>query len=209
MFLYGSLEFIGIMLMLSVFMCYSVILWAILLIALPFVLKECHAGLKNYRSKDSMREVKNILLVYRTIEIIVKMWMDVFGHLFIPAQNLCGQIALVISYTLINTSHLLDSQALIPLVFIFLMSQLIWMSVLIFGGTLANKGVMVLGSWRFLKTKNSTEAKYIAKYRKGCNPLKIGLLGVFTIKRLTFPKYVYGLTRGIFRALLTFQRKKS
>jgi len=207
--MYGTLEFLGIMLMMSVFMCYAVILWAILLIALPFVIKECHAGLKNYRTKDSMRDVKNILLVYRTIEIIVKLWMGVFGYIFIPAQTLCGQIGLVISYTLINTSHLIDTQTFIALVIIFVVTQSVWMSVLIFGGTLANKGVLGLRSWRLLKTKNSKEAKYIAKYRKGCSPLKIGLLGVFTIKRLTFPKYVYGLTRSIFRALLTFKKNRS
>jgi len=57
-----------------------------------------------------------------------------------------------------------------------------------------------------VKTKSNFESKYASKYRKGCKPIQIGLIGVFTIKQLSSPKYIYGLTKGIFRALLTIMK---
>jgi len=86
--------------------------------------------------------------------------------------------------------------------------SVIWMSVLAFGGILAQNNMVGVRSWKSLKTKSKLESKYVNKFRKGCKPVYIGLIGVFAIKRLTLPKYIYGLTRSIFRALLAIKRNK-
>jgi len=105
-------------------------------------------------------------------------------------------------------SRSLDIQAIVSLSCVCLCNQFIWMSVVAFRGVMARKCILGLRSWKCLKTKSKFESKHADKYLKGCKPIQIGLIGVFTVERLNLPKYVYGFTESIFRALLTVMKNE-
>jgi len=102
----------------------STILFTILLQSMPFIMKELHVGVKGYRSKESFRYIQNLFPAYRTCELFVKFLMLIFGHIFISAQSLCGQMGLVTGVVFINMFRSLDIQAMVTLSFICSVIQL-------------------------------------------------------------------------------------
>jgi len=63
------------------------ILFTLILQAMPFVMKELHVGLKGYRSKDSLRAIPNLFVTYRTCELFVKLWMRIQFELLVQLDE--------------------------------------------------------------------------------------------------------------------------
>lgn len=59
-------------------------------------------------------------------------------------------------------------------------------------------------SWKEIYFKDKKEAKWFSKFRKARKELELGKKGVLTFKRLTVLKFLRGIIKGTFRALLTW-----
>ncbi len=57
-------------------------------------------------------------------------------------------------------------------------------------------------SWKNIEFSSLHERKYMSRFRKCCRPLKLGIEGTFTIKRLSVLKFMRAIIKGTFRALV-------
>lgn len=86
------------------------------------------------------------------------------------------------------------------------MIQIIWAWILEICGRYNAESKKTLDSWKFLEHRGKEEKKLMSKVRKSCRPFSFGEKGIFVIKRMTVLKFLRGIVKGTFRALLTLGR---
>jgi hypothetical protein len=149
-----------------------------------------------------MRRFENFPTEYRTIELLHKQGMAIFGVILVPGQTLVGQFILYSNYTLIRHWNELDSTIKGIITMIDLTVICFWLIVLEVCGRFYMEAAKSLKSWKLLPVINRMEAKYLSKFRKASRPLVIGFGEVFKIKRLSMFKFLGGIVKGTFKALL-------
>lgn len=95
----------------------------------------------------------------------------------------------------------------IQLVIMSVMCMMAWTCGLEIIGRFHQMSITTLRSWENLMFRRVEEKKYFKKYAKTCQPLVVGLRGVFTIKRLTVLKFTRAVVKGTFKAVLTIGRR--
>jgi len=156
---------------------------------------------EKYITKNSLRSLSTILREYRSLEILQKQFLELYGFIFIPFQFLVGNAILYIIYTLLKHGPVLPGSTKLLLILCGINLAIIWPVVLESCGKLHQQGSAIIRSWRYMNC--GRHRKYFSKFRKRCKPFSVGTQGLFTIKRLTVLKFLKGITRGTFRMLLT------
>jgi len=144
----------------------------------------------------------NLLKEYRTVEQIHRRAMYFYGPNTLLMQLFSGQFILYCAFTLIRHRHQLDPflNALITIIASFILC--FWTLSLETAGRYQRDSTEVLISWKFMKHNDTRQAKLMRKYIKRFQPLVVSARSFFKIKRLTVLKYLKGIVRGTFRALL-------
>jgi hypothetical protein len=178
--------------------------WISIVVVYPIIQREFRAGLSptEYRTSNRMRRFENFSTEYRTLELLHKQAMSIFGVMIIPEQNLVGQFVLYSNYTLIKYWNELDFTIKCVITMMDLTVLCFWFIILEVCGRFYMEAAKSLKSWKLLPVRNRMEAKYLSKFRKASRPLVIGFGEVFKIKRLTVLKFLRGIVKGTFRALL-------
>jgi hypothetical protein len=158
-----------------------------------------------YRTSCKMRRIDNFPLEYTILQLLHKQGMEFYGFLLIPTQTLVGQFILYSNYTLIRHWNELDVTMKYLIMMIDLTVICIWNAILEVSGRFHMDATKSLKSWKLLTVRNKMETKYLSKFRKAARPLAIGFGEVFKIKRLTVLKFIRGIVKGTFRALLTIK----
>jgi hypothetical protein len=158
-----------------------------------------------YRTSHKMRRVENFPTEYRTLELLHKRGIAFYGLIIIPAQTLFGQFILYSNYTLIRHWNELGIVMKYLILFIDLTVIFFWNVTLEACGRFHMDATKAQKSWKLLPVRNNKEAKYLSKFRKSSRPLAIGAGEIFKIKRLTVLKFLRGIVKGTFRALLTIK----
>jgi len=170
-------------------------------VACPVLLNELDLSAQgnSYISKSELRRFPDILREYRSLEILLKEFCEIYCIIYIPSQFLVGNCILYCNYALFNYwADLLNSSKLL----IFLIEldvMLVWGAVLEFAGRIHFKGCRTLRSWKALKL--GRDGKYCSKFRKRCRPLNCGT-SYFRVRRLAVLRFLRGIITGTFRVML-------
>jgi len=168
-------------------------------------LREITGKKSHYNTTQALREPENLIHTFRCVQILHKSCMRIFGSFVFISQGFVSQAILMSNYTLIRHWDKLDRVSSCMLIVISLAFQALWLTVLRCGGLFQMHSVRTLKSWKYLKFNSKSDAKYVSKFRKSCKPLRIGIEEFFTIRRLTILKFMRGIVKGTFRALLTLE----
>jgi hypothetical protein len=154
-----------------------------------------------------MRRFENFPTEYRTLELLHKQAMSIFGVMLLPGQTLLGQFILYSNYTLIKHWNELDSTIKCVVTILDLTVLCFWFSILEVCGRFYMEATKSLKSLKLLPVRNRMETRYLSKFRKSTRPLTISYGEVFKIKRLSVLKFLRGIVKGTFRALLLTVKK--
>lgn len=166
------------------------------------VTNELRLDAKHYRSIDKIREAKNLMIVYRSFQIInANVW--VFGGYFLLYFHSALMILPIYGNSaLIKYWNFLDFISVTAIVVVCWGVFFIWILILQFGKYMYIRGENTLFSWKRATWRNKMEAKQMAKFRKSCQPVLFRYGNLFVIGRITQFKFVKGVVRGTFRSLL-------
>lgn len=168
-----------------------------------FVPQELNLDKRQYKSLPGLREVLNLVKVYRSFQILHANALHVFGLFLVAVNSMLMTTVLYVNFTLArhwNKYSLLIKAPLLmgsPAIIIF------WAVVLDFGRIFSDGTESVLMSWKVYTWKTRGEAKEMRKFRKSCKPIKISYGIQFVVGRLSVLKFFKGVVRGTMRALLT------
>jgi len=205
-------------LVIGVYSCFAIeIAWMTLLFLATIVgscfyfflgiaFKDLNTQRGQYITRQALRDPKSLMKVCRELEILHKLCMDIFGILVIALQAVITQVILMTNYTIIRHWNRLDEVTIAVLILFTAVFQTVWFTILTCGGLYHVHSGRTLKSWKYLKFSSKEEAKMISKFRKSCRPLGIGLVGYFISRRLTVLKFMRGVVRGTFRALLALKK---
>lgn len=207
---------------LNVFTYFS---WGILCTYLIFAISSCmmtiviifvtygflmHNVLKNelfpqsrngYTTHDQLRNKGNLFRAYRQFEILHKYANSTFEHVILPGQILVTQGCLSCNYVLLTSWTNLDVSSISILIMWTFLGITMWTVFLLTTSLVSTQGRRMLDSWKFLNWSKA-EMKYMKKFKKGCRPLGVRVGGFYCVKQINVLKYLHGIFRGTFRALL-------
>jgi hypothetical protein len=170
--------------------------------------KELRGNEKKYLTLNELRNDAFALThEYRCLELIHRLTMQSFGGVFPVAQGLVGQFILFCNFYIILGWDTLGRIDRILLTLWTLSCTCSWLIILELSGRFYENAKQTLKSWKFMKFEDKLQGRYMKKFRKTCRPLKIGLDGYMKINRLAVLKFIRGITKGTFRALLTVGKK--
>lgn len=163
---------------------------------------------RNFQCAPDLRmNPENIVLVYRSLQLIMKLVASAVGPYIPLTQALFGQMFISTGYVLIvegknlNVSLSLFLLSCIPFAMIF------WVIFLSFAAKVDKGSRICIRSWKSGGTGwSKQETKYIGKFIKSCKSLFFGYPGIMTITHKTVVKFIQGNIRGLFRLVLTFKR---
>lgn len=168
----------------------------------PLVVKEVQMGRRKYKASDSIRETKNLMLVYRMLQIIQARLNHLFGKCLVPMQALMTISFVFGGYMLIRFK---SEVSLITILFMILsvLPSFLWSVLLYMGGHLHVTGRKIIMSWRYYRWSNSYDRKLMKKFRMSCRPIMICYGKMYILQRQSPLVFFRGLVRGLVRALLT------
>jgi len=173
---------------------------------IPFVAREFYVGQMNskkfYRTSNALRTVKNMLIEYRSIELLHEHFMGVLGFILVPLHFVFVKLILFCWYVLIRHSSGLRSEISGVFFMWSFAGCLFWSGLLQIGGAAYVQSDGVLHSWKLKDWGSSYNNRLMSKFRKSCKPILIKYGSTYVVKRLSLLKFLKGLTRGLFRILL-------
>lgn len=178
----------------------------------PFVVLEFRVNRKpdRYFALPELRRPPLLWHAWRTAQVLQLKVNDLLGIFIVPTQALFGKMIVFGTYHLAR--HYSEMPHFSSMVLISWTASLgvFWCTVLLMGGYLYFYTGRVLNSWKYASWSelDKDERKIMKKFRKSCLPLSIGYGKTFVIKRLSVLKFIKGLSRSIFRILLTVGAKK-
>ncbi|OXA47269.1 hypothetical protein Fcan01_17784 [Folsomia candida] len=161
-------------------------------------------GKKNntYRSIPALRKVENLIREFVCMQIVHNEMMKIVGLVIFGLHAAFSQLCLYCNFVVIENWNILPRTTKMALGSWSLLVQIIWASVLELCGQFCADSKKTLSSWKLLENVTPREKKLMSKFRKTCRPFKFGQEGMFTIKRLTVLKFLRGIVKETFRAVL-------
>jgi hypothetical protein len=157
---------------------------------------------QRYRTKNELRQGKNLTIEYRKVELLHKQAMNVYGFLILPAQSALGKFIVYCNFTLVRHRIELEPFMLALISTLSINMMCFWCAVLEICGRFHWNSILLLKSWKMLHFPSKSEEKFMKKFKKGCRPLFIGLEGYTKIRRLSVIKFIKGTIQGFLRAHL-------
>lgn len=174
----------------------------------PFIVRElCLDRRKNYKTSERLRRPLHLLLTFRSAQILQIRFLQAFQYIIVPSQTIVMQIVFLSTFMLIKHNDKVSTATSAMLGSWSLCSAATWCTFLSMGGYLHWYGRKTLMSWKYHQWASSVQKKHMSKFRRSCRPLTINMGRTYVITRLTVLKFMRGLSRGVFRTLLTLDKK--
>ncbi|CAL8145174.1 unnamed protein product [Orchesella dallaii] len=170
--------------------------------AFQIVSKDINCTLRNhtYRTMDSLRTGKNMRITYRTLQLLLTIFLESAGKILYPMNWLMLKMVTFMGGMVIKHGHKME-----PLVFNLTICWVLF-GLVMWGGCLEMNGRLFLysqraiNSWKYHDWEG--EGKVMSKFRKSCKPLKMGYHNFFSIKRLSVLNFFKSVARNIFKAIV-------
>lgn len=178
------------------------------LIAVPFMVKELRMDKKTYISKCQLRTPSNLILVYRSSQILQTQMLNIVEYIIVPSQAIVTNVILFSSVMLIKQGYRMSMASKGMLGSWGIICTIGWTVVLMIWGYMHWYGKKLLDSWKYHQWPTKRDRALMSKFRKSCKPLRMQFGRTYVIRRLSVLKFLRSISRGIFRALLTFDSKR-
>ncbi|CAL8132167.1 unnamed protein product [Orchesella dallaii] len=173
----------------------------------PFVLNEFRMnGVQKYKTMRGFRTARNIMLEYRSIQILHLAFMDVFGNILIPLHFLIMKLVVFSNVVVIRYHNEMHPGVMAMLGIWSILGTAFWCATLALGGYVFRKSLETRRSWKNWKWKSRFDGVIMAKFRKSCKQFMISYGNIYVIRRHSILKFMKGLTCGTFRVLLTIKK---
>ncbi|CAL8085921.1 unnamed protein product [Orchesella dallaii] len=169
---------------------------------IPFFTNELRIGMGQYKTKNSLRTPKNLMVTFRSFQLLHQIGMACFGVFIVPCQTTFSNMILFSNFMFIRHRAEMQPETNCLLVIWSTLCLLFWMVVLELGGRLHLRGREVLKSWKLHDFGDKSVNRFMSRFRKSCRPLAIQFGRTYVIRRLSVLKFIRGLTVGTFRILL-------
>ncbi|OXA48075.1 hypothetical protein Fcan01_16918 [Folsomia candida] len=153
---------------------------------------------------------EHLVFVYRSLQLAVMEIRLVFGKYFPLTQSFLGQLAISTGYLLIAENKKLDLATRMTFMLCVPFAVLSWALLLACAGKIQKSAKDCLTSWKGNGDhwELRGDRKYMSKFRKSCKSLYLGLDGFMVVTHRSVMKFMQGIIRGVFRALLALRKKK-
>ncbi|CAL8085927.1 unnamed protein product [Orchesella dallaii] len=169
---------------------------------IPFFTNELRIGMGQYKTKNSLRTPKNLMVTFRSFQLLHQIGMACFGVFIVPCQTTFSNMILFSNFMFIRHRAEMQPETNGLLVIWSTLCLLFWMVVLELGGRLHSRGREMLKSWKLHDFGDKSVNRCMSKFRKSCRPLAIHYGRTYVVRRLSVLKFIRGLTVGTFRLLL-------
>lgn len=162
---------------------------------------------------EFLERPENIVHMYRSLQILVTDMCYTFGLAIPPIQAVLGQMVISTAYLLISGSREgASSQTRFTSVILcgtIPASIVSWTIMLTCAGMMHKSATDCIASWKtgWAHWGGVRDRRYMGKFRKSCKPIYIGYPGFMIISRKSVVKFIQGVVRGTFRALLMLNEK--
>jgi len=176
-----------------------------LILILPILEKDFRPTNPSFRTVDLLRSPEYFLKAYRSIQLLHKLGAETYGQIIPLMQTMESQLIILGLFTLIRNFSQLDETVVSLLVVFVILSFCFWTGILWAAGKFGSISCATIQSWELFPWNSRADRKYIIKFKRSCPPLLIGVQGVFNITKVSVLRFLQGLIRGTFRALLTLK----
>lgn len=176
---------------------------------IPFTVRELRLGRKKYWANDTLRNPWKLQMIYRNVQIIQHHINLLAGKLLVPFQTVTTLIFVLSGYVVLKHR---EHMAMAPFIMILSwtgLAPVIWALILTMGGFLHSNGLKILNSWTLFQSDqrlSKFEKRVMAKFKASSKPIMICYGKMFVMRRVSVMVFVRGLSKGLLRALLTFEK---
>ncbi|CAL8072491.1 unnamed protein product [Orchesella dallaii] len=183
-------------------MCTSAILTYVAFLV-PIQSKEFRVdNIHGQKSNDKLRTAKYLPKTYRCFELLTNFQNITLSQYLIPCQTAIMYLILFCNTMLIRRWEKLNAALRVSLILLSVLAMFLWGLVLKVFGRMDVWSQKTLKSWKDHNWGSVRDNKYMRKFRKSCRPLRIGYGRCYIIRPLSVLKFLKGISRGTFRALL-------
>ncbi|OXA48071.1 hypothetical protein Fcan01_16914 [Folsomia candida] len=153
---------------------------------------------------------EHLVFVYRSLQLAMKELRLVFGKYLPLTQTFLGQLAISTGYVLIAEGKKVDVATRMTFLLCIPFAVLSWAVLLTCAGNVQKSAKDCLTSWKVHgdQWESRGDRKYMSKFRNSCKPLYLGFDGFMVVSYKSVMKFMQGIIRGVFRALLALKKKK-
>jgi len=163
-------------------------------------------GNHRYKTINSFRRVKTIILEYRSVDILHQSMLKIVGFNFVPLHIVISNLVLLCNYVLVTQRDKMDGLVLAVLAVWSIGTGVFWCICLEFRRYIYSHGKRVLSSWKYNDWLSARNNKLMSRFRKSCRPFRINFESVYVMRRESPLKFLKGLSRGTFRVLLALRK---
>lgn len=189
----------------SVFVFYALVVLLYCPTLIEIISKELRSNNSFYCTLESLRNAKNLPIVYRSIEILHKVSNGVFSFMAIPTETVASQVILLSNYMLIKYWTELDVTLRAIVMFWSFLTMVFWMGTLRLCAAFHLETMKTRRSWKQLGLRNRQDSKYMKKFEKSCRPLQFGFQGYYLINMMSVLEFLKGIIHSTFMALLALK----
>ncbi|CAL8085446.1 unnamed protein product [Orchesella dallaii] len=163
--------------------------------------------LKYQKAIQEFRSVKNLPMLYRHMQILNILILDIVSFVIIPLQTISSYLAIYCNFVLIKQRNNMSLGLTTILSLWMAMSMIATLLLLEIAASLyqlTKKALISMKQKRNWGTQR--DRKYMGKFVKSCRPLSIGYGKTYVIRKGSVLKFLKFVARGTFRTLLALKR---
>ncbi|CAL8132175.1 unnamed protein product [Orchesella dallaii] len=174
---------------------------------IPFVVNEFRLdGVKRYRTVAKFRTAHNLMVEYRSVQILHLAFMEIFGHILVPLHFVFMKLVFYCNFVVIRHRDEIHPAVVAMMLLWSIFGSLFWSIFLSLGGHVYAHSTVTRRSWKNWRWESRLDGVIIAKFRKSCKIFMVNYGNTYVIKRRSILQFMKGLTRGTFRVLLTIKK---
>lgn len=181
----------------------TVATYAVFLI--PFFARELRYGRTSYTAKAELRLPKNLILIYRSIQVVQIMLNGIFGKFLFPFQSALTLVFVLAAFMMIRIRDKFSGLHIAICTVLMLAAPVIWGLTLILYATVYGFANKILNSWKRANWKSKQERMLMARIRVSCKPIMMCCGSTFVIRKVSILLFLRGLIKGLVKCLLSFR----
>jgi len=173
-----------------------------------FISKEFYVSRKlssKNETINSFRKSQNIIRFYRSIQVLHKSFLRVVGPTFVPLHCCSLKLTIFCNFVIIRHYETTPRSVIIILAIWSLACTLVWGLILEKGGYTYKCCERTMNSWKIYDWGSRRSNAIISKFIRSCKLFTWNFGGSYKMGRFCVLKFLNGLGKGTFRALLTLE----
>ncbi|CAL8106442.1 unnamed protein product [Orchesella dallaii] len=176
------------------------------IVVFSMLIDEFCLNLRKYRTIDTFRNLDDLMFNYRCFQILQSCSMEVFGYILVPIQSTIMNLVVFCNFMMLIHGSELQIITLATMSLWSILCTSSWTFILFLGGYMHKSSERTFRSWKVHPWGSKNERKIMSKFRKSCRPVLIQFGNMYVIRKRTCLKFLRGITKGTFRALLALGR---